>query len=92
MVGLEGIDFLTRLREPNVTLYTNSITPILLTSFDNYLGGKEGQAGLIRAHKIIPMGTHTPKIIRIPSIADKDVYVTVQVTLLPAEHCPGSVM
>ncbi|CAL8138248.1 unnamed protein product [Orchesella dallaii] len=89
LVGLETNAFVRRLNQPGVQLYCHPITPILLGSFERYLGGVDGINNLIKNRKIIPVDTNKPFKIRIPRVP---VALEVKVTLLPAGHCPGSVM
>jgi hypothetical protein len=90
MVGLESSDFVRRLQsQPGVKLYCHTLTPILLGAFSRYLGGREGLEQLIRQGKVVPLDAEKPYTLEIPSHPDN---FNVTVTLLPAGHCPGSVM
>lgn len=89
LVGLETNEFVRRLRQPGVKLYCHPLTPIFLGSFERYLGGPAGIKRLIAEKKIVPLDVDKPLIITIPRIVSA---LEVKVTLLPAGHCPGSVM
>jgi len=96
MVGLESPDFLERLECAGVTLYCHTLTPILLCAFSRYLGGQENLERLIRRRKIVPKDADVPFYVEIvrnrTSSSQEEETLSVTVTLLPAGHCPGSVM
>lgn len=89
LVGLETEAFIRRLRQPGIKLYCHPITPILLGSFERYLEGPNGVRKLIAGRKIVPLDVNKPKMIQIPRGSG---HLDVTLTLLPAGHCPGSVM
>ncbi|CAG7830637.1 unnamed protein product [Allacma fusca] len=88
-VGLETEAFLERLKEPGIKLYCQAITPILLGDFERYLGGEAGIEELVRCGKLVPLDAEKTVEIEIPA---KTSSYFVELTLLPAGHCPGSVM
>jgi hypothetical protein len=87
MVGLDEDEFWDRLQEPGVKLYLHELSPGLLPLFERYLHGREGIQALIDQCKLVPLPALTPIEIDEPFTATE-----IRVTLLPAGHCPGSVM
>ncbi len=87
MVGLEEPGFWDRLQHPHVKLYVSNITPQLLPLFGRYLRGEPGIRALLAQGKIVPLNVNQTYEVQIPSTRS-----SVKVTLLPAAHCPGSVM
>ncbi len=93
MVGLEFSPFLKRLHEPGIKLYTSSATPMLFPIFSGsgYLGGPENMHKLIREEKLIPLDVNQRIQLDYRGKTTRD-HKQVYVTMIPAGHCPGSVM
>ena len=87
MVGLDESKFLRRLEERDVKLYVSTISPVLLPLFGRYLGGESGIRTLLATQKLVPLRVNERHEIGVPSSR-----TSLHVTLLPAGHCPGSVM
>ncbi|OWF41607.1 protein artemis-like [Mizuhopecten yessoensis] len=82
-VGLSVSSFITRLKESSeVYLYCSDVTKVLLIESPKY-------QHLERYIKTLPI--NQPVTVSIPQASSCKVDM-VQVTLLPAAHCPGSVM
>ncbi|XP_046388660.1 protein artemis-like isoform X2 [Ischnura elegans] len=84
MKGLGSAEFKEALCErDDVFLYTSEISCCILKNHWDYRH---------LAAKIKPLSSVGCKLLTIPSLAEPNSEIYLQVTLLPAGHCPGSVM
>jgi len=85
-------EFLDRIEEPNIHLYCHALTPVLLGAFEKYFSGRSNLHDLIQRRRIRPLNVNQPYTIEAPRIFHPNQLFAFKVTLLPAGHCPGSVM